>query len=81
MNGIAPAAGTMQSIGHAAQAAGVCAVMDNPFFNFGEYCTNCQRWYNPANPHICEDRLMDKITERKKLVRWLGDSLAKVHDK
>lgn len=69
----------MQSIGHAAQTAGL-PVLDNPFFNFGEYCHLCQRWYNPSSPHICEDKLLDKITERKKIVRWLGDNLQKVHD-
>lgn len=70
----------MRNIGHAARFA-VFAMMDNPFFNFGEYCHGCQRWYNPAQPHVCEDKLMDKITERKKIVRWLGDNLATVHDK
>lgn len=56
-------------------------MMENPFFHFGEYCHGCQRWYNPSQPHICEDKLADKITERKKIVRWLGDNLSKVHDK
>lgn len=72
---------TMRNIGHAARLAGVLSVMDNPFFHFGEYCHECQRWYNPSQPHICEDKLADKITERKKIVRWLGENLSKVHDK
>jgi hypothetical protein len=74
----------MRNIGHAARFvvnATVNPMMDNPFFHFGEYCHSCQRWYNPQAPHICEEKLLDKITERKKIVRWLGDSLSKVHDK
>ena len=74
----------MPSIGHAARPAGAVegwTVLDNPFFNFGEFCPRCQRWFNPAQPHICEKHLQDKITERKKLVRWLGDTLSIVHDK
>jgi hypothetical protein len=54
-------------------------MLDNPFFQFGEFCEGCKRWYNPSSPHICDVGIQDKVTERKKVVRWLGDSLKKVH--
>jgi hypothetical protein len=54
-------------------------MLDNPFFQFGEFCEGCKRWYNPSSPHICDVGIQDKVTERKKIVRWLGDSLKKVH--
>lgn len=80
MSGTAHVADTMRNIGHAARGAEMSA-FNSPFFNFGEYCPQCQRWYNPSSPHVCESKLQDKITERKKIVRWLGDRLATVHDK
>lgn len=75
---VQPVAFKMRSIGCAAQAAARKDLMEPGKNLFGplpdrEFCEKCQRYYNPKSPHICFPDDMDVITERRKLVRWLGE--------
>ena len=43
---------------------------DNPP---GTFCDKCQKYYNPASPHICFPGDTDLMSERRKLIKFIGD--------
>lgn len=79
-NGIVPTPNvdaTMQNTGISVRSA-MADDLNNPFFPWGAHCDKCKRWYNPDTPHICEPELMDKVVERRKLLRWLGEGAEQI---